>query len=151
VLRGDAQPLADRTSVRERAAAVEHLELDLPEGEAPVGVHEQRPRQQARLAEHLKAVADPQHETAVARELDHRLHRRREPRDRPRAQVVAVGEAPGHDDRVGTLQIAVAVPQELRVGDLLRGVQRVDLVAGAGKLKNAELHLEVAASAETIS
>ncbi len=48
------------------AAAVEHLQLDLAEGEAQVRVRQQRAGQQARLAQHLKAVADPQHEPAVA-------------------------------------------------------------------------------------
>ena len=45
---------------------VDDLERDLAEGEAPVGVGEQRARQQVRLAEHLKAVADAEHEPAVA-------------------------------------------------------------------------------------
>ena len=120
-----------RARAGERAAAVEHLELDLAEGEAPVGVAEQRAGQQVRLAEHLKAVADPQHEPAVARELDHRLHRRREARDRAGAQVVAVGEAAGDDDRVGASQVALAVPDQLGVADAPGRVQRVDLVAGA--------------------
>ena len=98
------------------------------------------PGQQPRLAQHLEAVADPQHEPAGVRELDDGLHHRREARDRARAQVVAVGEAAGHDDRVGPAQVALAVPQQLRVADAPRGRQRVDLVAGAGELKDAELH-----------
>ena len=80
-----------------------HLELELAEGEAPVGVAEQRARQQARLAEDLEAVADPQHQAALVGEGDDRLHRRREAGDRPGPQVVAVGEAAGDDDRVGAL------------------------------------------------
>ena len=90
------------------------VELDLAEGEAQVGVGQQRAGQQMRLAEHLEAVADPQHEPAVAGELDHRLHRGREAGDRAGAQVVAVGEAAGDDDRVGAAQVAVARARSAR-------------------------------------
>ena len=46
----------------ERAAGVDDLQLDLAKGEAQVGVSQQRARQQVRLAQHLEAVADPQHQ-----------------------------------------------------------------------------------------
>ena len=46
-------------------------------------------------------------------ELGDRLHHRREARDRAGAQVVAVGEAAGDDDRVDALQVAVLVPEQL--------------------------------------
>ena len=39
------------------------------------------------------------------------VHDRREPGDRAAAQVVAVGEAAGQDDRVDAVQIGIAVPQ----------------------------------------
>ena len=69
-----------------------------------------------------------------------RLHHRREARDRADAQVVAVGEAAGHDDRVDAAQVAVAVPEQLGVAEAPAGQQRVDLVAGAGEADDAELH-----------
>ena len=141
-------PLGARA--RERRSAVDDLELELAEGEAPVGVAEQRPGQQMRLAQHLKAVADPEHQAAVVRERDHRLHRRREARDRARAQVVAVGEAARDDDRVGALQVALAVPDQLGVAHAPGGVQRIDLVAGAGELEDAELHFASAAAVEQL-
>ena len=125
----------------ERAAAAEHLELDLPGGEAQVGVDEQRAGEQTRLAENLKAVADPQHEAAVTGERDHGLHRGREARDRPRAQVVAVGEAAWDDDRVGPFEVAVGVPDQLGVAHAAGGVQRIDLIARSGKLQDPELHV----------
>ena len=58
----------------------------------------------------------------------------------PDAQVVAVGEAAGDDDRVDALEVVVAVPEQLGLADPLAGLQRVDLVAGAGELDDAELH-----------
>ena len=76
----------------------------------------------------------------VAGELRDRLHHRREPRDRPGAQVVAVGEAAGDDHRVDALQIAVGVPQHHRVAHALGGVERVDVIARAGEADDAELH-----------
>src|SRR5207245_9623838 len=59
---------------------------------------------------------------------------------RPRAQVVAVGEAARDDDRVGSSQVAVAVPDQLRVAHAAGRFERVELVAGAGKSKDAEPH-----------
>src|SRR5205085_2740386 len=87
-----------------------------------------------------KAVADAQHEPALAREADHRLHHRGEARDRTGAQVVAVGEAAGDDDRVGPTQAGIAVPQELRPAHAACGLQSVQLVAGAREAQYAELH-----------
>ena len=92
-------------------------------------VRQQRPGQQARLAQNLEAVADPEHDPAGAGELGDLLHHRRKARDRARAQVVAVGEAAGHDHRVDALEISVRVPQDHRLADALGGEQRVDLVA----------------------
>ncbi len=128
----------------ERAVGIDNLQLDLAKGEAQVGVRQQRARQQPCLAQHLEAVADPQHQPAVVSECDHRLHHRREARDRPRPQVVAIGEAAGHNDRVCPPQVTLAVPQQLRVADATGGLQRIDLVAGAGELEDAELHRSLA-------
>ena len=64
-----------------------------------------------------------------------------EARDRARAQVVAVGEAAGHDDRVGALQVALAVPDKLRVANTPGGVQRIDLIAASpGNCRTPNLH-----------
>ena len=115
-------------------------EVDLAADEAQRLVRQQRARQQARLAQHLEAVADAEHRAALARERDHRLHDRREARDRADAQVVAVGEAAGDDDRVDALQVGVAVPQDRRLADALARELRVDLVAGAGEAQHAEPH-----------
>jgi hypothetical protein len=54
-------------------------------------------------------------------EVRDRLHRRREARDRSRAQVIAIGEAAGHDDGVHAAEIAVTVPDQLGVGEAPAG------------------------------
>ena len=60
----------------------------------------QRAGQQAGLGEDLEAVADADDRAAVRRELRHRAHHRGEPGDGAGAEVVAMGEAAGDDDRV---------------------------------------------------
>src|SRR5262249_10573468 len=62
--------------------------------------------------QHLETVADPDRRPAGARMLAYRVHHRREARDRARAQVVAVGEPTGNDDRVHALRRVVTVPQQ---------------------------------------
>ncbi len=58
----------------------------------------------------------------------------------PAAQVVAVGEAAGDHDGVDAVQIAVAMPEQLCVGEPAAGEQRVDFVAGAREPDDSESH-----------
>src|SRR3954470_18020173 len=133
VLDRDRQPLALSARAREGRVGVDDLERGLRAAEAQVVVAEQRAGQQPRLAQHLEAVADPEHEAALAREGDHRLHDRREARDRPDAQVVAVREAARDDDALDPAEVRVGVPEEHRLAHALGGELRVDLVARAGE------------------
>ena len=68
----------------------------------------------------------------------HRLHHRSEAGDRAGAQVVAVGEAAGDDDRVDPGEVRVAVPDQPRLADPLAGEHRVALIARPGELQHAE-------------
>ena len=79
-------------------------------------VAHERPREQVGLAEHLEAVADAQDWQAFARRRDQDFHHLGEARDRPAAQVVAVGEPARQHDGVDPVQVRVAVPE----GDGLR-------------------------------
>src|SRR2546421_390189 len=88
----------------------------------------------------LEAVADTQYRAALAGELEPRLHQRGEARDRAGSQVVAVGEPARHDHGVDALEVPVAVPQQDGLADARGRELRVDLVAGAGKADDAELH-----------
>ena len=76
----------------------------------------QHTREQAGLAQDLEAVADPEDETAVGGEVGDGAHRRREARDRARAQVVAVRKASGQDDGADLGQLRLRMPVQDGVG-----------------------------------
>src|SRR5262249_4647292 len=102
--------------------------------EMQTDIARQRAREQPRLAKDLKAVANTQHWKAPRSGVDHFTHHGSEPRDRPCAQVVAVGEPAGHYHRVHTPEIGVGMPQTHRLcTDDARGAGRVHVVEGAGK------------------
>ena len=87
-----------------------------------------RPAAEVRLAQHLEAVADTDDRTAGAGVLADRVHHRREARDRAGAEIVAVRETAGYDDRVDTLGRVVAVPEQLgRPAELLDRELHVEL------------------------
>ena len=65
VLHGDRQQLADRAIGGEGHRGLDDLEVHLAADEAPIDVRQQRAGQQAGLAQHLEAVADPEHEPAL--------------------------------------------------------------------------------------
>jgi hypothetical protein len=138
VLDRDREPLPVAALTRETGLGVLHHQLDLSADEPERVVGQERPRQQARFAENLKAVADPEHRLASCRMLGHRLHRRREARERPRPQVVAVREASRHDHHVDALQVGLLVPDEARIAHSAAGKHRVPLVAGARELEDAK-------------
>ena len=103
------------------------------------GVAGQRAGQQPGLAQHLEAVADAQHRHAAPGGGDDLAHHRRELRDRPGPQIVAVGESAGHDHRVDAPQVGVAVPQRHRLGaGQPCGAGGVDVVEGAGEGDDAD-------------
>jgi hypothetical protein len=131
VLDRDRQHVPGRARRRPRRRGVDHLHTELPADEPAAGVRQQRSRQQPCLAQHLEAVADAEHGAALARERRDRVHHRREAGDRADAQVVAVRESAREDDRVHAAEVAVAVPEQLRVADARGRVQRVDVVARA--------------------
>ena len=83
-------------------------------------------------------------------ELRDGADRRGEAGDRPRSEVVAIGEAAGHDDGVEVGEVGLLVPDEPRVADPPARGQGVALVAGARELKDAESG-HVAASSTSIS
>src|SRR6266571_427937 len=84
--------------------------------EVQVRVADQRAGQQVGLAEDLEAVADAEDRQAGLGGGHDRAHDRREPGDRPAAQVVAVREAAGQDHRVDPPQIRIVVPERYVVG-----------------------------------
>ena len=72
-------------------------------------------------------------------ELADRRQHGREARDRPAAEVIAVGEPAGEDDSVDGRQLRLAVPDEFRLGaERLEGERRVSVVVRAGEDDDAD-------------
>ena len=81
-----------------------------------------------------KPLQTPRMGPPDAGELFERAHDVREAGDGAGTQVVAVGEAAGHDHGVRTLQVRVGVPELDRLGTHpLDGVQGVAVAVGAGE------------------
>ena len=81
-----------------------------------------------------------------------RVHHRGEARDGARAQVVAVGEAAGHDDRVDAARRVVAVPQDgASTAERLDGPDDVLLAVRAGEQDDADSRTHRASSATVTS
>ena len=125
MLHRDRERLALGAAGGERAVGARDPEPDVAADERERLVLAEHARQQPRLGEDLEAVADSEHEAAVAGELGDRLHDRREARDRAAAEVVAVGEPAGEDDACGAGgKLRVVVPDapgvraEARQGEL---------------------------------
>jgi hypothetical protein len=135
----------------ERGVGIHHVELDLPADEAEARVGQQRAGQEARLAEHLEAVADAQHGAAGEGELADRLHHGREAGDRAGPQVVPVGEAARDDHGIDPVEVRVRVPEQFGVAELPAGEQRVDLVAAAGEADHPKPHAAFAPSTTSTS
>ena len=78
---------------------------------------------------------------ALARSLTSRMHRGMG-RDGAAAQVVAIGEAAGHDDEIDLGQLAVPVPDHL--GRLAHGMPKgggdIMLAIGAGEDDDGGVH-----------
>src|SRR5262245_12739859 len=91
--------------------------------------------QQSRFAQNLKAIANPENESAILRKLLHGSHHRRESRERARTQIIAIRKATGDDDCIVTTQIGIAMPNEIdRLTDVFRNnVIRVVVAVRAGK------------------
>ena len=79
-------------------------------------VADHRAGQQMRLAQDLEPVADAEHRQAALGGPNHLTHDRREPGDRTGAQVIAVTEAAGQDDRIHIGKRIGCMPQRDRFG-----------------------------------
>ena len=116
MLDDDAQHVAGVGRLGEGRAGVLDAQVDVAADELEADVADERAGQQVGFGQDLKAVADAHDEAAVGGEVGDRGHDRAEARDRPAAQVVAVGEAARDDDGVDAAQVGVFVPQPDRFG-----------------------------------
>src|SRR5437763_4678586 len=111
----DLQYFASFVQAGERRAGLLDPHPRRARQEPQAGVPHQPAREQPRLAQDLKPVADAEHGAAGARMVGHRRHDRGKPRDGTRAEVVAVAEPSREDHDVGSLQGGVLVPDEIGV------------------------------------
>src|SRR6478609_6244195 len=141
VLEDDRDLLAGLEVGRPRGRGVLDDEPLVDAVELAVVVADQRAGQQVALGEHLEAVADAEDGQATLGRRDERLHDRCEAGDGAAAQVVAVGEAAGEDDRVHAPEVRVAVPERDGLAAALAdGTRRVTVVERTGERDDADLH-----------
>jgi hypothetical protein len=110
--------------------------------EAEVRVAREGAGQEAHLSQDLKAVADADDGATAFREGLEGRHDGREARDGAGAQVVAVGEAAGHDDGVRVSEGRFFVKDVSGVGakDVPCGVEGVPIRVRPWKLDNGDFH-----------
>src|SRR5690606_12577908 len=95
--------------------------------------------QQVRLDEHLEAVADAEHGHPLGSGILHLAHDRCNRGDGAGAEVVAVAETAGQDDRIDALEVVVAVPQRDGLGARdAHGANRVAVIERAGEADDAD-------------
>src|SRR6478752_2986160 len=141
VLEDDRDLLAGLEVGRPRGRGVLDDEPLVDAVELAVVVADQSAGQQVALGEHLEAVADAEDGQATLGRRDERLHDRCEAGDGAAAQVVAVGEAAGEDDRVDAPEVRVAVPERDGLAAALAdGTRRVTVVERTGERDDADLH-----------
>ena len=107
-----------------------------------MGVADEAALEEVRLGEHLEAVADAEHGHAPVRGIHDLGHDRAERGDRAAAQVVAVAEAAGQDERVDALEVVRAVPERdgLGAGEA-HGALGVAVVERAGEGDDPDAHV----------
>src|SRR5580700_4623539 len=93
----------------------------------------------------LEAVADSEDQTSGTREAVHGFHYRRKSRNRPGAQVIAIGEAARENYDVAAGKIFGLVPDEFDglMDDGGDGVVSVFIAIRTGKLHHSEFHRSI--------
>src|SRR6266542_4813993 len=126
---------------RKRRLAVLDSQEDVAADVTQAAVDANRAGQEPRLEQHLESVADAQDRTAGLGEPRDDVHHRREPRERSRPQVVAIGEPSRQDHRVGALELGILVPHVLGLAaqQVLGNLITVRVAVVARKHDDAEL------------
>jgi hypothetical protein len=138
----DRDHLSCLVAVGEQALAGFDPEMHVAADELEILVAHQHAWHEPGLGGDLEAVADRQHRHALAGAPPHLGHHRRLRRHGAAAQIVAVGEATRQHDQVGLLEIAVTVPDHLRLaaGNQLDRLRDVALAVRAGKHEDCGFH-----------
>src|SRR3990172_5727490 len=105
-------------------------------------VPQERAWEQPGLRQDLKPVAAPEHEAALLGEPRHLSHDGRKSRNCAGPEVVAMGEAPGQDHAIGTLEVGLLVPEIARLlfQDIRNDMIEVLLAPGTREDHDAKLH-----------
>src|SRR5262249_23307815 len=109
----NVQQLSAFQRVRERRGCSLGAKVQKFADVLPADVFQKGARQQFRLGEYLKTVANADHESASVREVLHGLHHRRKLRERSGTQVIAVRKTSGQDHAIKALERGVLMPDKL--------------------------------------
>src|SRR3984885_10329785 len=136
------QHLAQRRSARKRRIRRLHPYMHMAAQITQPLVAHHRARQQSRLQQNLKSVANPQHQPAAARKPLHRLHHRRKSRDRTRPQIISVCESARQNHHLATGQILRLVPDKFHRLPYNRAhrMESVRVAVRSRKLHHAKFH-----------
>ena len=100
-----------------------------------IRIADQSAGQQSRFGQHLKSVANAEHQAAGCANLLHGAHHRRKLGNGAAAQIVAIGESAGQNDGIDIAQRGGFVPDEfgLLVQIMRDRVPRIVVAVAAGK------------------
>src|SRR6185437_11568609 len=137
-----AQHLAGGGGAGEGGIRVLHADMNLATEETQARIARHCAGQQARFEQNLESIADAENQPARVRKSFHGFHDRRKARDGAGAEVVAIGEAAGQDDRIHAGDFLRLMPDELDwfAEYAADGVKRVMVAIGTRKNDDAELH-----------
>lgn len=109
-----AQNFSGRNPIRKRRIVRDRFQVDEFAMELQITIANQRAGQQPRFRQHLKSVANANHQSAIVGELFHRLHHGTESRNRAAAQIIAIAEAARNDHAIRIAQRGFLVPDQAR-------------------------------------
>ena len=107
---GDSHEFTGRHLVGERRISSDGFEMDMLAAKLERAIANERAGQQARIGQHLEAIANSQHQSAVGRELLNRLHNRAEARNRATPEIIPVTEAATYNYGFRVTQRTLLVP-----------------------------------------
>ncbi len=111
--------------LRERAIGCLCSQMDLAANVLESSIAHQGSGQETGLTEDLESIADAQDQSPLGSKLLHRLHDGREACDGAGAQIVSVGKASRHENRVAVFQTWRVMPE---AGNRLPGYLSQDMV-----------------------
>src|SRR5262249_42161670 len=117
----------------------------MPTNETKADVAHHRAGQKAGFTQNLESIADAQDHAAGLGEFRHRIHDRREARDRAGSQVIAVRKSSGQNNGIAVREVLRLMPNEFDrlFKDISDGVERVVVAIGPGKDDDSKFHAAI--------